>query len=454
MPARPLAPPHRLGRTLLFFVAMALIATLALLVDGVALFAQSPSPSQSQPQSPPPSPQRPTTQPSQPQTPSQQPAQPAVAAPGSRDGDQRPANQEAFRFKSSVELINVSATVTDASERFVPNLHKEDFVLYEDDKLQTITHFSDDRVPVSLGILLDISGSMEGEKFRNAQKAIEHFMRDLLDPDDEVFLYVFNETPQLVQGWTKDRDLVMRGLQRTYPRGGTAMYDTVAEALPYAQRGHNRKKAIVIISDGNDNKSYTRISELHNLIRETEVLIYAVGIDGEGYSTYSNGGGRRPWPGTGRPGRWPQTLSPQMPQTQPLSPQMPAMSPQIQWPMPGGGGRPPRPGFPPTWPQPSPQPPSQPTNPRYPPRGGPNDDRVNAEALREITDDSGGRTEIIREGSDLGPATASIADELSRQYSLAYEPTAKKDGQWHTIRVEVRNRDYRVRARRGYVATQ
>src|SRR5581483_7774807 len=106
---------------------MALIATLALLVDGVALFAQSQTPSQSQPQSP----QRPTTQQSEPQTPSQQPAQPqpgqpAVAAPTPRQGDQQPANQEAFRFKSSVELINVSATVTDVNERFVPNLHKED----------------------------------------------------------------------------------------------------------------------------------------------------------------------------------------------------------------------------------------------------------------------------------------------------------------------------------------
>jgi VWFA-related protein len=408
-----------LTRTLLFFLAAALIATLALLVDGVALFAQAAAPQQA-----------PASQPQQPQQPPQQPQ--AAQKP------QEPT-PDAFRFKSSVELINVSATVFDSLDRFVPNLHKEDFTLYEDDQLQTITHFSDERVPVSLGILLDISGSMEGEKFRHATNAIERFLGDLLGPDDEVFLYTFNDYPRMIQGWTKDRELVMRQLRRQYPAGGTAMYDTVAEAIPYAQRGHNRKKAIVIISDGNDNKSNTNITELRNLIRETEVLLYAIGIDGDAahHTNYHTGGGRGGFPGTGGR-RWPQ--------------QLPFM--QIQWPMPGGGQRPPGPGFPPRWPQPQPPQPQGPQQPpRTPGRVSGMDDGVNSHALRELTDDSGGRTEIVKEASDLAPSTASIADELSRQYSLAYEPVAKKDGRWHTIRVEPKNRDYKVRARRGYMAT-
>jgi hypothetical protein len=78
---------------------------------------------------------------------------------------------------------------------------------------------------------------------------------------------------------------------------------------------------------------------------------------------------------------------------------------------------------------------------------------VNVAALREITDDSGGRTEIIRSPRDLDPATAGIADELSRQYYLGYTATGVKDGRWHTIRVELRNPGYHVRARRGFVAT-
>jgi hypothetical protein len=86
-------------------------------------------------------------------------------------------------------------------------------------------------------------------------------------------------------------------------------------------------------------------------------------------------------------------------------------------------------------------------------RGRPNDDRVNIIALRDMTDDSGGRTEIIRDARDLNPATASIADELSKQYYLGYPSSGKKDGRWHTIRVELRNRMYRVRARKGYIAS-
>jgi hypothetical protein len=81
------------------------------------------------------------------------------------------------------------------------------------------------------------------------------------------------------------------------------------------------------------------------------------------------------------------------------------------------------------------------------------DDRVNVTALRDITDDSGGRTEIIRDARDLDPATAGIADELSKQYYMGYAAPGPRDGRWHSIRVEVNNRNYRVRARRGYVAS-
>jgi VWFA-related protein len=347
-----------------------------------------------------------------------------------RDRDQRDRDQSSqsqppeggrFRFKTSAELINVSATVTDVSERFVTGLRKEDFILFEDEREQPITHFSDERVPVSLGIVLDMSGSMEGAKFRAAEAAIDRFMRQLLSPEDEVFLMAFNDQVELISSWTTDRDRVMRNLRGVYPRGGTAMYDAVAEAIPLAQRGKHRKKAIVVISDGNDTNSTTDVRALRSLIRETEVLIYAVGIDGEGRGT---------------------RVVPRGPTNRPLP---------IPWPIPGGGGRrqppqwPGQPGgggsYPPTYPGGIPQQPSA------------ANERVNAHALRELTDDSGGRTELVRDSGDLGPATAGIADELSRQYSLGYEPAAPKDGRWHTIRVEVRNSNYRVRARRGYIAT-
>ncbi|HJZ71822.1 MAG TPA: hypothetical protein VKE51_08775, partial [Vicinamibacterales bacterium] len=172
----------------------------------------------------------------------------------------------------------------------------------------------------------------------------------------------------------------------------------------------------LVISDGNDTASATGIREVKARIRESEVLVYAIGIDGEGESA-------------GRP--------PTMPPRQPFP---------MPFPFPGGrGGR--RPGT-------------------FPPGGGGSggsggwggrrsnpDDRVNVSALRDMTDDSGGRTEIIRDTRDLDPSTANIADELSKQYYLGYQASGTKDGRWHSIRVEVKNHSYRVRARRGYVAS-
>ena len=326
-----------------------------------------------------------------------------------------------FRFKTGVDLVNVSATVTDANGRFVRSLTRDDFVVYEDGVPQPVSYFSNERVPVSLGIALDTSGSMGGEKIRSAQDALNRFLADLLGPDDEIFLYRFSDEAVLVQGWTTDRTRLAWQLGRVVPRGETVLYDTVAESIPLAQSGHHRKRALVIISDGNDTGSQTTVRDVRQLILESEVLVYAVGIDG--------------------------TSDPRLSSQRPAGPRWPP----IQLPFPWRGGR--RDPRIPAPRQPIPQPPG----PSRPPVGGGGfwnaDERVNEPALRAMTDESGGRTEIIRSARDLAPATASIADELSRQYYLAYASTAPKDGRWHDIRVEVRNRNYHVRARRGYVAS-
>jgi VWFA-related protein len=336
----------------------------------------------------------------------------ALATPGAQQPPTEPA--ENFRFKSGVELINVTATVTDASGRFVPDLRKEDFLLYEDDQPQAITHFSAERVPVSLGIVLDTSGSMAGEKMSAARAALDRFLFELLDRDDEIFLYRFSDHPSLLQGWTSDRQQLTRALGRISPNGGTAMYDGVAEAIPLAERGKHRKKAIVVISDGNDTSSQTTIAELRQLIRQSEVMVYAIGIDGESETVF-----RRP------------------PQTQPV----PRQPPRLPIPLPFPGGRRPPGRLPSLTPA---------AQGRV--QGGLGD-RVNVVALRDMTDDSGGRTEVVRDTRDLDPATAYIASELSQQYYLGYQATGKKDGRWHSIRVDIKKGSYRVRARRGYTAS-
>jgi Ca-activated chloride channel family protein len=338
-------------------------------------------------------------------------------APVRPDGD-----AQGFRFKSGVELINVTATVSDANGRFVPGLRQEDFLVYEDDEPVSVTHFSAERVPVSLGIALDTSGSMAGNKIQEARAALDRLLYDLLDRQDEIFLYRFSNTPVLLQSWTKDRQQLSRALARVEPNGGTAMYDAVAEAIPLTVQGQNRKKALLVISDGNDTASATSVRELKAQIRETETLVYAIGIDGAAEPTYRQPPPRAPMPG-----------QPPRPRVFPGAPVPPGATPPIfprQPPTGGGGGG--TGGF---------------------RRGSLSDDRVNIAALRDLTDDSGGRTEIIRDARDLNPATASIADELSKQYYLGYPSSGKKDGRWHTIRVELRNRGYRVRARKGYVAS-
>lgn len=163
----------------------------------------------------------------------------------------------------------------------------------------------------------------------------------------------------------------------------------------------------MLISDGNDTNSRSNISEVRNIVRESEVLVYAVGIDGEGEPA--------------------------------IMPQPPTLPLPLPFPIPGRGRAAD----------------TMAAAPQYPPTsarttGG---DRLNASSLREITDSSGGRTEVVRTSRDLDPATASIADELSQQYALSYTSPGNGDGRWHAIRVEVRDRSLRVRARRGYVAS-
>jgi VWFA-related protein len=186
------------------------------------------------------------------------------------------------------------------------------------------------------------------------------------------------------------------------------MYDAVADALPIAERGENRKKALLVISDGNDSDSTIRVPELRQLIRESEVLVYALGVDATGSS--SSGRVVQPPPvqiPTPFPFPFPRTRRPVLPQI---------------------GG---------TWGG----------------RTSGSDQRVNPNALRQMTDDTGGRTEIVRGFEGLDAATARIADELSKQYSLGYANSGEKDGRWHAIRVDVRDRRLTVRARRGYVAS-
>jgi VWFA-related protein len=348
------------------------------------------------------------------------PSRPVIVAAAVVAAAASVAAQEGFRFKSGVELVNVTATVSDRDGRFVSGLTKDDFTVYDDGRAQEITQFSNERVPVSLGILLDTSGSMTPDKMASARSAIDRFVNQLRGDQDELFFVDFNNRSHLDQDWTSDRRAIMRAVNRAEANGGTALYDAIGNALPIAAGGKHQKKALLVITDGNDTDSYMSVSELRQAIRESEVLVYALGVDGTD---------------TDRPFTQPPVVRPPIPIPFPFPGARPrGRFPQIIGGGPiiggGSGGR---------------------------QRGGGgwrnNGERVNADALRAITDDTGGRTEIVRGFADLDGATTRIADELSKQYYLGYANTGEKDGRWHSIRVEVKDRRYTVRARKGYVAS-
>jgi VWFA-related protein len=347
--------------------------------------------------------------------------------------ERRAVAQDQARFRSGIELVNVTATVIDSNGRFVTGLRQSDFTVYEDGRPVEIAYFSAERVPLSLGIVLDTSGSMAGAKIQAARAALDRFLKNLLGPGDEVFLYRFDTTPRLVQGWTTEYGRISAELARLHPDGATSLYDAVARALPLVQGGRHRKKAMLVISDGMDTSSDIDRQKLKQLIRESETLIYAIGMDAARALSPSSqfspdidflAQRRRPMPfPLPFPGR----------RTPPRTPPMPGV---------------PRPGLPRPPSVPTAEPPSE--DPGGAGLGG--NEGVDAAALRDITDDSGGRTEVVRHTRDLDPATARIADELSRQYALGYPSPGHRDGKWHTIRVEVKERSLRVRARRGYLA--
>jgi len=291
-------------------------------------------------------------------------------------------------FKAGVDLVQVAVVVTDGDGRFIKGLSKDDFIVSDNGKPQEIVAFSGERVPVSLGMLLDVSGSMTDEALATARSAIEHFVSNLLGREDELFLMEFAARGRMLQAWTRNRDAFRQALARAkqvplhpaeeaQPRPsspirnvGTAVFDAIATSLTFAAQGVHQKKAVLVISDGRDTASRRSRGEVQDAIRNSDVLVYALAVDG---------------------------------------------GPSIS-------------------------------------RIGPVYGGVDATSLRRLTDDTGGRTEVVNGFRNLAQATARLADELNQQYVIGYAGPANRDRRWHAIKVEVRKKGAKVRARTGYVA--
>jgi Ca-activated chloride channel family protein len=182
---------------------------------------------------------------------------------------------------TNTDLITFTVTVTDTYGRFVSGLNKNAFTVFDDKKQQEITFFSDDDAPVSVGVIFDVSGSMSGDKVRRARDALSKFVQTSHN-SDEYFLIGFNSRAQLLLDKTRNGDAVLDKMTFVQTRGNTALYDACYLGVEKVQRGSHPKRALLLISDGQDNNSRYTFNELRRLLKESDVVLYGVGILGGG----------------------------------------------------------------------------------------------------------------------------------------------------------------------------
>ncbi|HEX5084236.1 MAG TPA: VWA domain-containing protein [Blastocatellia bacterium] len=182
---------------------------------------------------------------------------------------------QARALRLSTDIVTLSVGVTDKQNNFVPGLSLQDFEIYEDGVKQDIVFFSDDDVPLSIGILLDISGSLKKHFDKSLKAALE--LVKTSHPDDDFFLMPFSKKIT-VQVEGDDWEKAGKYLRSAQPEGLTAFYDAVYFGLEKVKQGKHRKRALIVISDGQDNSSRYKYGELMELVKEAGVQIYCVGI--------------------------------------------------------------------------------------------------------------------------------------------------------------------------------
>ncbi|MBI4464133.1 MAG: VWA domain-containing protein [Acidobacteria bacterium] len=269
-----------------------------------------------------------------------------------------------------VEEATVPFIVSDSKNRFITDLGKEDFQVFEEKQPQTIRSFSKETdVPLRMGLLIDTSNSIR-DRFVFEQEAAADFLRALLRPGkDKAFLASFDTMAELVQDFTDDLGKLVEAIQILRTGGGTALYDAIYygardRLLEEAPPTSEFRRALVVLSDGEDNQSrFSRLQALE-MAQRAEITIYSISTNIRGLR------------------------------------------------MPG--------------------------------------DKV----LQEFAEETGGRYFQPFRWEDLNTAFQEIDAELRSQYSLSYRPTTPRDGHYHAIEIVPRKKGLRVRARRGYYATQ
>ena len=179
-------------------------------------------------------------------------------------------------LKVKVDMVLVPVTITDPMNRLVTGLDKENFAVFEGKDQQEIKSFSSEDAPVSLGVIFDMSGSMSS-KIERAREAVVEFFKTA-NPQDEFFMITFADKPEEISDFTNSIEDIQGKLVYTVPKGRTALLDAIYVGISKMRQAKYPKKALLIISDGGDNHSRYTEGEIKSLVKEADVLIYAIGI--------------------------------------------------------------------------------------------------------------------------------------------------------------------------------
>ena len=197
------------------------------------------------------------------------PAKAELVSPGGLNTRVRP-------MKVDVDLVLVPVTITDPLNRLVTGLEKENFQLFEGNSAQEIRTFSAEDAPVSLGVIFDSSGSMSSKMDRAKDAVVEFFKT--ANPQDEFFMITFSDEPEEVSDFTSSVEEIQSKLVYAVPRKRTALLDAIYMGVSKMRQAKYAKKALLIISDGGDNHSRYTEGEIKSLVKEADVMIYAIGI--------------------------------------------------------------------------------------------------------------------------------------------------------------------------------
>jgi len=203
--------------------------------------------------------------------------QPRIKPPAPKDPEIDPQFRTHTKpYKVDVDMVLVPVTITDPLNRLVTGLDRENFNLFEGKDQQEIKTFSSEDAPVSIGVIFDMSGSM-GSKIDRAREAVIEFFKTA-NPQDEFFMITFADKPEEIADFTNSVDDIQGRLVYTVPKGRTALLDAIYLGVSKMRQAKYPKKALLIISDGGDNHSRYTEGEIRSMVKEADILIYAIGI--------------------------------------------------------------------------------------------------------------------------------------------------------------------------------